>query len=126
MGSGEFTIHFFAHAGEKWVYLNEKILRWQAAERGVPHPLVAHGADAALHLLGIGDAAERCGNHIAMFERRNEFWAFPGIMAKPMQELGETPLRGIDAATPLDRRELLAMRGCGDFRRFRLGAMIAP
>ncbi len=36
---------------------------------GVPHPFVAHGADAARHLRGIGDAAQHRRHHVAMFQR---------------------------------------------------------
>src|SRR5207249_7198048 len=87
------------------------------AERRVPQPLVAHGADTALHLLCIGDATESCGDHIAVLEGRDEFGALRGVMAKPMEEFRESPLRRIDAAAPVERGELLAVRGFADFRR---------
>src|SRR5713226_9747097 len=47
-------------------------------------------------------------------------------MAKPVEEFREAPFRGIDASAPVDRGELFAVRGCGDFRGFGFGAMITP
>src|SRR5204862_1458852 len=101
--SGEFTVDFFAHSSEEWIYLDEKILRRQAAERSAAHPFVPHGADAALHLLGVGDAAKRCADHVAMFKRRDEFSDIRGIVAKPVKEFRESTFRGIHAARPVDR-----------------------
>jgi hypothetical protein len=43
-----------------------------------------------------------------------------------MEEFRETPFRRIDTAAPLDRGELLAVCGCGDFRGFSFGTVIAP
>src|SRR3977135_2138032 len=119
-----FTVDFFAHACKKRIHFDEEILWRQTTERGVPQPLVTHGTDAALYLLCIGDAAESCGDHIAVFECRNECRTLRGIVAKPMKEFGETPFRRIDAAAPIDCGELLAARGCGDFRGFGFGAVI--
>ena len=53
--------------------------------------------------------------------------ALVGIVAQPVQQLGEAPLGRVDAAAPVDRFEVLAARAaavisCG----FVLGAMVAP
>ena len=72
IGSRVLAIQFFANAGEQRIDLDQELLRRQAAERRIPHPLVAHRADAALHFLRIGDAAQRRGDHVAVFERRSE------------------------------------------------------
>src|SRR5260370_17148785 len=63
---------------------------------------------------------------MAVFEGRDELSALRGIMAKPMEEFREAPLRRVDAATPVDSGELFAVRGRGDFRGFGFGAVIAP
>ena len=80
----------------------EKVFRRQAAERRVPHPFVAHGADAARDVGGIGDAAEHGRDHVAMFERGDESRALVGIVAQPVQQLRESPFGGVDAAAPID------------------------
>ena len=51
---------------------DRNVLRRQPAPLRVPHPLVAHGADAALHRFGIGDAAQRGRHHVAVLERRGK------------------------------------------------------
>ena len=43
-----------------------------------------------------------------------------------MQQLGETPFGGIDAAAPLDGLKLFAASGFGNFGGFGFGAMVAP
>src|SRR5208337_3700485 len=48
----------FANAVKESVKSGEKRLRRQAVPLGIPHPFVAHGADAAFGQPGIGDAAE--------------------------------------------------------------------
>src|SRR5207245_10587863 len=88
-----FAVQFFAYTCQQWIHPGEKFLGREATERSVPHPLVAHSANAALDVLCVGDAAERCGNHVAMFESGDELRAFGGIVAKPMEEYGDAPLR---------------------------------
>ncbi len=92
----------------------------------VPHPLVAHGANAALGLFRVGDAAEGCGDHVAVFEGSDEAVALVGVVAQPVEELGEAPLVGVDAAAPLDGFEVLAVGELGDLLCFFLGAVVAP
>ena len=50
----------------------QELLRRQPAQRGVPHPLVAHGADAAWNRRRVCDAAQHRRHHVAMFQRRRE------------------------------------------------------
>jgi hypothetical protein len=61
-----------------------------------------------------------------MLEGRYELRTLRRIVAKLMQKFGEAPLRGINAAAPLDRFEAVAMSGLRDFRSFSLSAMVAP
>ena len=95
---------FRAHAGQQRVDGGQELFRRQAAQRGVPHPLVAHGADAARNGGRVGDAAQHGGHHIAMFQRGGEAAALFGIVAQPVQQFGEAPLGGVDAAAPVDGR----------------------
>ena len=60
---------------------------------------------------GIGDAAECGGDHVAMFEGGGEARALGGIVAQPVEQFGEAPLAGVDAAAPVD--------GCEAFGRAR-------
>src|SRR5882757_4972052 len=48
IGCSIFPIQLCANASQQWVNLSEEALWREAAERRIPHPLVAHGADAAL------------------------------------------------------------------------------
>ncbi len=52
--------------------------------------------------------------------------AFLGVVAKPVEELGEAPLVRVDAAAPVDGFELLLVGEGGDLLRFVLGAVVAP
>ena len=79
---------FLADAVKERVEFGEKRLRRQAIPLGIPHPFVAHGADAALGELGIGDAAERGRHHV------------PGRIA--LQGLAQIRLR-IGKSSALDR-----------------------
>ena len=93
----------------------------------VPHPLVAHGADAARDLRRIGDAAEHGRHHVAVFERGSHARALLRIVAQPVQQLGESPLRGIDAAAPVDGFQLFGACAASVMSRASLlGAMVAP
>ena len=47
-------------------------------------------------------------------------------MAKPVQQLGKSPLRRINPAAPMDSFKFFPMRGFGDLRCFAFGAVIAP
>ena len=96
-----------ANACKQRIDLCQKTLRRQAAERGIPHPLVAHGADAAFHAAGIGDAAQRGRDHVAVLEGADELRALVWIVAQPVQQLGESPFGGVDAAAPLDGLEFV-------------------
>src|SRR5579859_2239079 len=105
-----FAVQLFAHSSQQRVYFCEKFLGWETAERGVPHPLMAHGANAALYLLRVGDAAQRRRDHVAMLERGNKLRALGRIMPKPVQQLRKTPFRRIHSAAPLNRFQVFAPR----------------
>ncbi len=76
--------------------------------------------------LGVGDAAERGGDHVAVLEGGGKLRALVRIVAEPVQQLGKAPLVRIDAAAPLDGFEILLVGEGGDLLRFGFGAMIAP
>src|SRR5215472_17436124 len=82
--------------------------------------------DAALHFLRIRDAAQHRSNVIAVLKRGGKLAALLWIVAKPMQQLRESPLRGIHPAAPVDRFQAFAMGGRGDFGSFVFGAVVAP
>jgi len=69
------------YTGQKRIDRGEEVLRGQAPQRLVPHPLVAHGADGARHLRGILDPAEHRRYHIAVLERGNQAAALVGIVS---------------------------------------------
>ena len=56
--------------------------------------------------VGIRDAAEDGGEHVAMLQRGGELGALLGIVAEPVEQLGEAPFGGVDAAAPLDGGEV--------------------
>ena len=87
---------------------------------------MTHGAHAALCLTGIGDSGERRGDHVAVLERSCEFCALLGIMAQPVEELGEAPLVRVDASAPLDGFEIFRVGERCDLLRFFFCAVIAP
>ena len=92
----------------------------------MPHPLVPHRANAALRFARIGYAAERGRDHVAVLEGAREFAALNRIVAQPMQQLRESPLRGIHAAAPANRFQSLAVGQFRDFRSLGLRAVVAP
>ena len=75
---------------------------------------------------GIGDAAQDGRRHVAMFQRGGEAVALLGIVAQPVQQLGEAPFGGVDAAAPVDGFEPGGARGGGDLRGLAPGAVVAP
>ena len=115
-----------ADAGQRGIESGQEVFRRQPAESLVPHPLVAHCADAARYLGRVGDAAEYGGHHVAMFQRRGEARALLGIVAQPVEQFGEAPFAGIDAAAPVDRIQMAGVRSGGDLGGFLPGAVIAP
>ena len=92
----------------------------------VPHPLVAHGADAARNFGGVGDAAEGGGDHVAVLEGGDEFGTQLGVVAQPVEELGPAPLGAVDSAAPGYSLKAKLVRGAGDLCGLAGGAMIAP
>ncbi len=52
--------------------------------------------------------------------------ALTGVVAEPVEELGEAPLVGVDAAAPVDGLEVLGVGEGGDLGGFVLGAVVAP
>ena len=87
---------------------------------------MTHGADAALHQFGIGDAAESRRHHVAVLEGARQLTALLRIVAQPVQQLGESPLVGIHPAAPFDRFQVLGVGELGNLLRLALGAMVAP
>ena len=79
-----------------------------------------------LTLAGIGDAAERGGHHVAVLEGGGELGALIGVVAQPVEQLGEAPFVGVDAAAPVDGFEAVVVGGRGDLLGFGFGAMVAP
>ena len=70
------------HALEQRIHFHQKLFRRQTAQRSVPHPLMAHGADGARRLERVADTAERGRRHIAVFQRGAETRrASPGCAA---------------------------------------------
>jgi hypothetical protein len=47
-------------------------------------------------------------------------------VAEPVEEFGEAPFRGVDAAAPVESFEGGVAAAGGDFRGFALGAVVAP
>ena len=117
---------FLAHAGEQRIDGGQKSSGGKPPRRGVPHPLVAHGADAARNVGGIVDAAERRRHHVAMLQRGGEAARLSGLWRSQWSSFGESPFGGVDAAAPVDGFEPLAVRGGGDLGGFFPGAMVAP
>ena len=95
-----------ADAGEQRIDGGQEFLRREAAELLVPHPFVAHRADAARDGRGVGDAAQDGRRHVAVFERGRHAVALAGIVAQPVQQLRPAPFRRVDAAAPLDGVEV--------------------
>src|SRR5262245_5118852 len=83
-----------AHAFKQWVDRYQKILGRHSIERLVPHPFVAHGADASWSACRVGDAAQSGRDHVAMLQSRHHPAALVRIMSKPMKKLRKSPLGG--------------------------------
>ena len=126
VGGEVLAADLLADAVEEGIELGEEGLGGKAAPAGVPHPLVAHGADAALDVIGRGDAGEGGGDHVAVLEGGGEAVAFVGVVAEPVEELGEAPLVGVDVAAPLDGFEVLGAGEFGDLAGLFEGAVVAP
>src|ERR1035438_1279709 len=87
---------------------------------------MAHRADTTFELRNVFDAAESGCHHVAMFEGCDHVGTLVRIVAQPMEQLGKSPLMGINAATPVDRFESGGMGfGC-NLLSFSKRAMIAP
>src|SRR5271166_5427033 len=76
---------FLSDTFQQRVNGNKEIFGWKSAERAIPHPFVAHGADGTWRLHWIGDAAEHSGNHVAMLEGGDKLRALIGIVPQPVQ-----------------------------------------
>ena len=100
-----------ADPGEQRVDFCQGLLGRQPAERGIPHPLVAHGAGATRRGGWIGDATQRGGDPVAVLEGRDELGAAVLMVAKPVQDLGEAPFGRVRAAAPRKSGETGARNG---------------
>src|SRR4029077_13076936 len=116
----------FTNTREHGIHLHKKLLGRKAAERRVPEPLVAHGADTAFYLFRIADPAKGCGHHVAVLEGGGKLRSLVSIVAQPMQEFRKTPFRRVDTAAPLYRFQTFAVRRLGDLCGFALRTMIGP
>src|SRR5258708_39192123 len=115
-----------ANALEKWIHRREKRLRREASPSRIPHPFVAHGADAPPDFRWIAYSCERRCDHIAVFKRAGESLTLAGIVSQPMQYFREAPFVRVDAATPINGFEFfLACQLC-DLASLFDGTVIAP
>src|ERR1022692_407113 len=61
-----------------------------------------------------------------MFQRGGEARALIRIVAQPVEQFGEAPLAGVDAAAPVDGFQMGGVRGGRDLGGFPPGAVVAP
>src|ERR1035437_7875157 len=61
-----------------------------------------------------------------MFQGGSKARALAGVVAQPVEQFGEAPFAGIDAAAPVDSFQLGGVRGGGDLGGFPPGAVVAP
>src|SRR5579862_1334548 len=80
------TIQLGANTGKKRVNFHQELFRGQSAERSVPHPLVAHGANTAFDGARVSKTAESRGDHVAVLKGRCEGTAFRRVVAQPVQQ----------------------------------------
>ncbi len=126
VAGGVAASQFVVDALEQRVHGSQELLRRQSSQRLVPHPLVAHGAGRARHLIDVRDPAQHRRNHVAVFEDGDQLTALVRVVPQPVQELRETPLRGVHAAAPFDRFQLSCVRRLGDQGRLTPGPVVAP
>src|SRR5262249_28240933 len=93
VGSGVAPTHPRADTRQERIDAGEEIVARQAAERFVPHPLMAHGTDTARKRAGIVDAAEEGRPLATWFQGGDEAGPQLGVAAQPVQQLGEADLR---------------------------------
>ena len=117
---------FVSHASEQRIYGDKKLFGRESAETLVPHPFMSHCAYAARRLPNIVNTAKHSGNVVAVFECRYEPFVFNGIVPQPVEKLRESPFRGVHAATPLDRWQVLLMCLSSDFCGFARGSVVGP
>src|SRR6185312_16850719 len=82
----------FTNTAQQWVDGPKELFGGESAELRVPHPFVAHGANAERRLPRIGDTAQSSGKHVAVFKGRNKARSFFRMMPKPVQKFRKTPL----------------------------------
>ena len=116
---------FLANACEYGIDCRQELLGGQPAQRGVPHPFVTHGADAARHRSGslmphsTAATISQCSNAVAIWSR------LPGLLRSQCSSF-EKPHS--DEYVPPHHRSprARARRACGDLGGFAPGAMVAP
>src|SRR5215469_8593597 len=89
---GVTPIQLFADSRQQRIDFDQEVFWGQPAELRVPHPLVTHSANTALHVLGVGNSTERGSDHVTVLESGYEFRPLGGVMAEPMEQFGESPL----------------------------------
>src|SRR3954467_8696603 len=102
VGGGVMPAELFTHAFEQRINGYEELFRWKAAERFVPKPLMAHGADTAGRLRCLANTAEGCRDEVTMLEGGRELVALVRVMPEPVQQFRKAPFRRIPPAAPLD------------------------
>ena len=76
--------------------------------------------------LGIGDATQRRGHHIAVLKCGNKLRTLRRIMAEPVQQFRKAPFRRVHPAAPLNGFQSFAVGRFSDLSRFPFRSMIAP
>ena len=75
-----FAAHFGADAGKERIDSDEKFFGRQTVPLGIPHPLVAHGADAALEVFNevmpasVAATMSQCSSAVTNFARFSGLW----------------------------------------------------
>src|SRR4029079_6919123 len=111
-------LHLLPDSLEQRIDGNQEVLRWQSAPFRIPHPLVPHGANAALYVAHILHSTQCGGNHVAVLQCRGEGVSLPRIVPQPVQQLRKTPLVRVHAAAPLDCLQPEGMRLSSDLLSF--------
>ena len=127
VGSRVFAVEFFANAGEQRIDLGQELFAAAGRRVSAFHihlwPMaqtLRFAFRGSVMPQSVAATMSQCSKAETNFAR------CVGVVAQPVQQLGKSPLGGIDAAAPLDGFELFAVRGFGDLGGFAFGAVVAP